>query len=158
MGSLNNQEESKNYRTTSKTEIDLREIGRKLRVEQKCRWLADAVSQNIDGGSTEMGDGKCSDLRRKADEGELLKLLKITGGVDAAVAVEYQRLHFFILGSAKNVILVHHFISSIRFKNYRSNERDFQSFMVEIVKKMKRVVVGSIFAIGSNDEWNCGEN
>ena len=55
--------------TTSKTEIDLREIGRKLRVEQKCRWLADAVSQNIDGGSTEMGDGKCSDSRRKADEG-----------------------------------------------------------------------------------------
>lgn len=21
-----------------------------------------------------------------------------------------------------------------------------------------RVVVGSVFAIGSNDEWNCGEN
>ena len=114
--------------TTSKTEIDLREIGRKLRVEQKCRWLADAVSQNIDGGSTEMGDGRCSDLRRKADEGELLKLLKITGGVDAAVAVEYQRLHFVVLGSAKNVILVHHFISSIRFKNYRSNGKGFSEF------------------------------
>ncbi|CAI8599423.1 unnamed protein product [Vicia faba] len=69
-------QESKNYRTTSKTEIDLRKIGSKLRVEQKCRWLVDVVSQNLDGVSTKMGDGKCSDLRRKADEGELLKLLK----------------------------------------------------------------------------------
>ncbi|CAI8589514.1 unnamed protein product [Vicia faba] len=32
--------------------------GSKLRVEQKCRWLADVVSQNLDGGSTEMGGWK----------------------------------------------------------------------------------------------------